>query len=71
MADPILINCDGTCAVTVTHELALPPLQLSAEEGALIAAAILAVWSVAWGFRVLIRTLNKVDGETVNLEKDD
>lgn len=71
MADPILITCDGTCAVTVTHELALPPLQLSAEEGALIAAAILAVWSVAWGFRVLIRTLNKVDGETVNLEKDD
>lgn len=61
MADPTVIECPGTCTVTVVHELSLPPLQLSASEGALIAGAVLAVWAVGWAFRMLIRALN-IDG---------
>jgi len=37
---------------------------LTPEQGGLIAGAILAVWALGWGFRVLIRTLKTVDGET-------
>lgn len=55
MAD---ILCSSACTVTVVHELSLPPLQLSAGEGALIAGAVLAVWAVGYGFRALIRALS-------------
>lgn len=59
MADPqTIIDCAGACTVTVIHELSLPPLQLSSEEGALIAGAVLAVWAVGWAFRMLIKTLS-------------
>ena len=63
MADPTVNDCAGACTVTVVHELSLPPLQLSASEGALIAGAVLAVWAVGWAFRMLIRTLN-IDGNS-------
>lgn len=62
MADPQIIECSTACTVTVVHELSLPPLQLTAAEGALIASAILAVWAVGWGIRVLIQTLKSSDG---------
>lgn len=62
MADPTVIECASTCTVTVVHELSLPPLQLTAEEGAQIAGAILAIWALGWGFRVLLQTLKKTDG---------
>lgn len=62
MANPTVIDCAGACTVTVVHELSLPPLQLTAAEGAVIASAILAIWAMGWGFRVLIQTLKHTDG---------
>ena len=61
MADPTVIECPGTCTVTVVHELSLPPLQLDTADGAAIAGAVLAVWVVGWAFRMLVRALN-IDG---------
>lgn len=66
MAEPISITCPGACTVTVTHELSLPPLQLDESGGAQIALAILAIWAIGWGFRVLIQMLRKTDGESSN-----
>ena len=68
MADPIVIECTTACTVTVVHELSLPPLQLSADEGAVIAGAILAIWAIGWGFRVLIQTLKHTDGNSTQEE---
>lgn len=68
MAEPTTINCPSTCTVTVVHELSLPPLQLTGAEGAQIAGAILAVWAVGWGFRILIRHLKTSDGYSSNEE---
>lgn len=64
MADPVVIECTTACTVTVVHELSLPPLQLSADEGAVIASAILAIWAIGWGFRALIQTLKHTDGNS-------
>ena len=68
MADPVVIECTTACTVTVVHELSLPPLQLSADEGAVIASAILAIWAIGWGFRVLIHTLKHTDGNSTSEE---
>lgn len=62
MADPVVIDCPSTCTVTVVHELSLPPLQLDTADGAAISSAILLVWGVGWGIRVLIQTLKHTDG---------
>lgn len=64
MAEPVSITCPSTCTVTVVHELSLPPLQLGTGEGAQIAAAVLAIWAIGWGFRVLVQALKKTDGES-------
>lgn len=58
MADPVAITCGAACTVTVVHELSLPPFQLSLAEGAQITAAVLLVWVVGFGFRVLLRALH-------------
>jgi len=68
MADPVVIECTTACTVTVVHELSLPPLQLSADEGAVIASAILAIWAIGWGFRALIQTLKHTDGNSTTEE---
>ena len=68
MADPSIIECATACTVTVVHELSLPPLQLSADEGAVIASAILAIWAIGWGFRALIQTLKHTDGNSTSEE---
>lgn len=68
MADPVVIDCASACTVTVVHELSLPPLQLSADEGAVIASAILAIWAIGWGFRALIQTLKHTDGNSTTEE---
>lgn len=68
MADPVVIDCASACTVTVVHELSLPPLQLSADEGAVIASAILAIWAIGWGFRALIQTLKHTDGNSTQEE---
>lgn len=56
------IQCTSACTVTVQHEITLPLLDLSPEEGAAISSAILLVWAVAWGFRALIQTIKTSDG---------
>lgn len=61
MADQV-IQCAQACTVTVQHEFALPVLSLSASEGAAISGAVLLIWAVGWGFRVLIQTLRNTDG---------
>ena len=56
------IQCAAACTVTVQHEITLPLLDLSPEEGAAISSAILLVWAVAWAFRALIQTIKTSDG---------
>ncbi|MCZ8252247.1 MAG: hypothetical protein O9318_07240 [Hylemonella sp.] len=58
MADPVVIECTSACTITVVHDLALPPLQLTPEEGGQVAASILFLWAAAWAFRMAIRALN-------------
>jgi hypothetical protein len=60
------IQCPAACTVTVQHEITLPVLNLSPAEGAEIASAILAVWAVAWAFRMLIQTVKTSDGNQTN-----
>lgn len=57
MAEPYQIICAGACQLTVYHDLMLPPLQLTVEDGGKIALAILAVWVVGWAVRMVIRAL--------------
>lgn len=61
MADPVTVICNVSPCVVV-HQIDLPPFQLEVGEGAAIASAILAVWAVGFGIRMLIRTLN-TDGK--------
>lgn len=56
------IQCTSACTVTVQHEITLPVLNLSPEEGAQISSAILLVWALAWAFRALIQMLKTSDG---------
>lgn len=57
MADPIVIDCSSACTVTVVHELSLPPLQLTPDEGLQIAVAVIVMWCVGWAFRQVIRLI--------------
>lgn len=57
MADPTVIECATACTVTIVHELSLPPLQMTAEEGGMVAVAVIAVMAVGWAFRMAIRAL--------------
>lgn len=52
------IECSSACTVTVVHELSLPPLQLTLEEAGAIAVAIIALWAVAWAFRMLLQAVD-------------
>jgi hypothetical protein len=66
MADPTVIECSTACTVTIVHELSLPPLQMTAEEGGLVAVAVISVMAVGWGFRMAIRALR---GDEVSAEE--
>lgn len=68
MADPTVIECATACTVTVVHELSLPPLQLTAEQGALISSAVLLVWVVGWGVRMLVQLIRSSDSESTEKE---
>lgn len=57
--DPVTVICSAAC--TVTHVISVPPFDMSTGDASLIAAAVVAVWAVGFGFRVVIRALN-VDG---------
>ena len=49
------------CDAATQNELAIPPLQLTAAQGAEIAAAILGCWAAGYVFRVVIRALSVGD----------
>lgn len=57
MADPTVIECASACTVTLVHEFASPLFDLSMQDAASIGGAVLLVWAVGFGFRVLIRAL--------------
>lgn len=65
MADPQTIQCATACTVTVIHSL--PLLEMTVEEGAQIAGAVLAVWAAGWAFRALIQALRS-DGNSPTQE---
>lgn len=56
-----IIECTSACTVTVVHQFNLPVLELSSAEGAAIAAAVLAIWAVGFGFRALIQAVRSSD----------
>jgi len=60
-----VIECTGSCTVTIVHEISLPVLNLTPEEGALIGSAVLLVWAVGWAFRAVIQAL-RTDGNLTN-----
>lgn len=53
-----LVSCDVTTSPNF-------PFDLSASDGALIAAAIVGVWMLGWGFKALALTLRN-DGEALD-----
>lgn len=70
MSEPVqVIECVGSCMVTVRHELAFPLLDLSTEDAAAISSAVLLVWVVGYCFRLLIRALNIDSGSITSEEK--
>lgn len=52
------IQCASACTVTVVHELSLPVLNLTAEQGAALAGATIALWAVGYVFRVIARSIS-------------
>lgn len=54
--------CESACTITHVISIETPILNLDLEGGAAIASAILAIWALAWGFRVLIQILKHTDG---------
>ncbi len=64
MAGEVYVTCNVS-PCTVIHQIDLPPFQLDTAEGAAIAGAVLAVWVVGFGIRMLIRALNS-DGNSTN-----
>lgn len=62
--DPTTVTCSSACTVTLVLDAEFPPFNLSESDGAQIAGAILAVWALAWAYRVLVRHLRTSDGAT-------
>lgn len=57
---------DGTFVLVTPDQyknLALSPFNLSAEDGAIVSAAIVAVWGVGFASRAIIKTLKGNDHE--------
>ena len=54
MAD---ITCAGTCTLVIEHVFVLPLLQLDSLQAAEIGWAIISVWVVAWGVRMIVRAM--------------
>jgi hypothetical protein len=63
------VVCNGTCTLTIEHRITTPFFELTPNEGAQIAFAIVAVLVVGFAFRALIRTLN-TDGTSLNQPGD-
>jgi hypothetical protein len=59
MADPTVIQCTAECTVTVVHELSIPLLELTPEQGEEIALVTMGVWALAWCIRQVIVSLRQ------------
>ena len=57
MNEPTVIECASACTVTLQHEVSLIPFTLTLAEAGAISTAILAMWAVAFGARVIARYL--------------
>ncbi len=64
VADPTVIQCSSACTVTVVHELHIPVLELSIEDANLIGGAIVLVWAIGYGFRLLSRQIQSAGANT-------
>jgi hypothetical protein len=64
-----VITCESACTVTVQHEFTSPLQSLTVEEGGAIAGAVLAVWAVGWGVRVLVQMVRFTDGNSSTKEE--
>lgn len=63
------IDCATACTVTIVHDFQLLPFQIDTEDGTKIAGAVLAVWAVGWGARMVIRALNVDSVSSTESEK--
>lgn len=54
-------TCSGDCTVTHVITLNNPVLNLDLQAGGQISGAILLVWVVGYGFRILIQALRQTD----------
>lgn len=69
MADPQVIECASACTVTVVHEISLPLLNLTVEQGEQISGAILWVWAIGWGIRQLVKLVQTSDASSKESEQ--
>lgn len=69
MAEQTIV-CAQACTVTVQHEFALPVLNLSTSDAAVISSAVLLVWASGYAFRMLIRALNVDSDSSTSTDKD-
>lgn len=61
--EPLTVTCNvSPCEVRVAIDLL--PFSMTLEEGGAIAGAIIAVWCVAWAFRMFLRVLDESGGKT-------
>lgn len=63
------IECPSACTVTVEHVITTPVLSLSTADGALIAAAVVMVWTVGWAVRTVVQALH-IDSTTKSPSED-
>lgn len=69
MAEQTIV-CSQACTVTVQHDFAVPVLNLSTSDAALISSAILLVWASGYAFRLLIRALNVDSDSSTSSDKE-
>lgn len=60
-ATPTQVQCSSACTVTVVHELVFPPFQLTIDEAKEFVLAIVVVWIVAWGVRMVKKAMDTAD----------
>ncbi|MBA2676135.1 hypothetical protein [Ramlibacter sp.] len=70
MNDPVTVTCATACTVTHVISIETPLLNLTVEEGAAIAGAVLAVWALGWAFRVFIQQIRQTGGNSSTTESE-
>ena len=64
MAGDTIITC-SVSPCTIVHQIDLPPFQLDTVDGGLVAAAIVGIWAIGFGFRMLVRAMTRTDALVV------